>query len=102
MNDKELKQARKQYRTAVKENKKLEEIQKEIEELKQSKEVLRYIELLKYENEQKKSDEEIVKSSFNPIGYTTNDSDNIYVYIEDSEGNYSKSYTAITMILLGS
>lgn len=32
----------------------------------------------------------------------TTEEKNIYVYIEDSEGNYSKSYTAITMILLGS
>lgn len=87
MNEVELKQARKDYRAKIKENKKNEEINREIEELKKTKEVLRYIELTKNIEKQILNEEEIIQESFKKIA-TTKDSNNIYVFM----GSYIKHF----------
>lgn len=88
MNTEELKQARKNYRTALKENKKLDTIKEEIEDLKQTKEVIRYLELMKYENQEAQTDEELVQNAFKEIAPNTKDKSDIYVFM----GSYKKVY----------
>ena len=88
MNEIELKKARKQYRSNLKENKTLEEIKKELEELKQSKEVLRYIELSKNIKKQLSDDEKIIQNSFRTIATSTKNSNSIYVFM----GSYVKHF----------
>ena len=88
MNNEELIQARKNYRNSLKENEKLSSIQKELEELKQSKEVLRYLELIQYENEPVQTDEELALKAFDEVCSNTKDKSDIYVFM----GSYQKVY----------
>ena len=88
MNNEELKHARKKYRKSLKENEKLASIQKEIEELKQTKEVLRYLELMQYENLELKTNEELALRAFDDICSDTKDKSDIYVFM----GSYQKIY----------
>lgn len=88
MNNEELKKARKRYRIALIENKRILEIKQEIEELKQTEEVIRYLELLKFENLQIETAEELINRAFAPIISNTEESNNIYVFM----GSYTKHY----------
>lgn len=88
MNDKELKQARKQYQTNLKINKELEELQK-------TKEVLRYLQLANLP-QITKTEEKILIDAFVPIANNTKDSNNIYVFM----GSYYKYNDNTKEILL--
>lgn len=98
MNNEDLKNARMRYRNKVKENKKLDEIKREMKELENSKEVIRYLELLKYKTEEKQSDEEIVKEAFVPIGFNTKESNNIYVFMGSYTRNYGTAANSLSRI----
>ena len=88
MNDKELKQARKQYQNNIKINKELEQLQK-------TKEVLRYLELTNLP-QIIKTEEKILIDTFAPFANNTKDSNNIYVFM----GSYYKYNDNTKEILL--
>lgn len=87
MTEKELEKARQYYKNYQEEKQKIQSKKDELEKLKKTKEVIRYLELLEYENERIYTEEEILDLSFFCSAFETTSNKNIYVY----KGSYTSN-----------
>lgn len=93
MTEKEINQARILYQKHQTDKKTLLAKKEQLEELKKSPDVIKFLELLQYDEEKILSDDEIIDIAFFCAGFETKENKNIYVY----KGSYP---TTITKMIL--
>ncbi len=81
MNQEEIDYARFQYYAMTEENNKLKSKKQELEKLRHTKEKIKYLSLLRYEQLPLLTDEEIICETFKKIGNKTKNSKKIYIFM---------------------